>query len=1250
MGYPFYARNVGHLAGDYLDYQAIYAATASNRRVTVASSSAYDDAMDEAIAGNIDFIAFANGAYNLQRTISLVRTSETPLYIAPLNAGGVTFGTSPDTDNGNNQWVFDGCEYIVFGGFNFFRAYASSSYTINMQNGASNNRISGNYFNRCGGGQGTRLLNLRWACDANRVDHNVFYDSRACSVGTVSWDGSNKITAVSRSGTTATYTFVVGSGSPTPANGQSWSVFGMADDNLNISNATISNVTSNTFQATVANTGETTGTFVSELNLATCKLYSHRQPTNTIIDYNSFVNVGLSGYSGKNDDLIVIQDGNPRYGNPEVSNTIISDNWDEGCISQQYINAKGGGEIIRRCFGLSSNGIFIRQGDDKQIYDICRPNGGIAFRGKNVEHWNIVAKNVSWGEWGAFDGTGAGTFNTEFPETDNHDGRRVTLVGSQYLLDIGKSDGFTPSFKSDNPPTDIALTDYVMYLTTGSMITVNGKTLPGYFTDNSIVLDGFNYSGGGSLGITDTNLSNETTDAANFLGKFRPTSTTGFNDTAKGTYTGEFDLEGRPDPDCKGALDYIADDFVFSDTFAGSAGTTVNSGTPETNDTDSVWITPTTSWLVDGASQAYAQAALDANLINLSSVEQRVVMTFNAGGATNKIRLWLRTNASLTTGYYAEYNPNQSQVQFFVAGNATPLNTVSIAMSGSTTHTLWGIATGERMVWFVDGMMLPGIRKTGLTGTYCGFQHGFLTNTSARVPIFSTESDADAVAPPATQEIIFYDTYDGAVASLLAHTPNTGDSYTSWSTTVSNLRRNGSGQGEANTNTANSRIVYRANTSLTVNPDIYQKMKITRVETTNSETILFFARGVDANNAYVARFFDTGATLYTLIAGTPTLVATGTISPTIQVNDTIGFDVIDDGSGHPVLTAYLNDVAIPSATYTDTSDNFTSAGAFGIGVGNYVVAGDDISGTWQWDEYTVTTYSADAPIDPTAPIFTVTPSVVAATDAQMILRAQTDINSKMYAIAWDTTSDLTLDATGVGHIIAGEDPDSNSLSTVDSDTGVSAGVSTDLTITSLSASPKWKWAFTATASDDTEMTVPIVGEQLMAAPDDYQLVEIPDGSALETSGLVYLTFGALTDGSVILLPLDSTNGNPISCSATGVVTIDTGGQTDSYTINAWDYDTRAWQGEETINILTPYTITVSQVISSGSPVDGVDVFWKYYPGATVETMDTVTPESGTGTFTAGDLTFTVQVNTPGLVIVEDQATQARYYIGQETPS
>ena len=1236
MTYPFYAKNVGHLAGDYLDYQSIYAATASNRRVIVNSATAYDSAMTQAAAGNIDFIAFADGAYNIQRTITLVRTSETPLYIAPLNAGGVTFGTNPSSDNTNNQWVFDGCAYIVFGGFTFFRAYANSSYTINIQNGANNNRISGNYFNRCGGNVGSRAVNLRFACDSNRVDHNLFYDTRACSVGTVSWDESSKITAVSRSGTTATYTYQLGSGSTPLTNGTAMSVFGMVDSNLNISNAPISNVTSTTFKATVANTGETTGTFVDELNIAICKPYAKRMPTNTIIDYNSFVNVGLSGYSGGNDELIVIQDGNPRFnvGIPEVSNTIIRNNWDEGCRSQQYMNLKGSGEQVYNNFGLSSNGIFCRIGDDKDIYDICRPFGGMGILGKNIDWWNIVCTSQKFGEWGKFDGTGAGTFNTMFPETDNLNGKRVTLVGSGPLLDIGKQDGFTAGFKGDNPPTNVTLADYVLYLTTGNMITVNGHALTAYFDDNTISLDGFNYSGGGSLGITDTALSNETTDAANFLGKFRPTSTTGFNDSAEGDYTGEFDLEGRPDPDSKGAFDYIADDFIFSDTFAGSAGTTVNAGTPETNDTSSVWVTPTASFLVDGSSGAYAQDALNANLINLSTVEQRVVMTFNAGGATNKIRLWLRTNATLSIGYYAEYSPGESRVQFFEAGNAIPLNTVTISMGSSTTHTLWGIATGDKMVWFLDGMMLPGIRKVGMTGTYCGFQHGQLATTNGRVAIFSAESDQAASEPPVTPTVIFYDTYDGSVDSLLNHTPNTGTNYTTWSSTAANyIRRNGSGQAESNITTTNSRHVYRANTGETVLPNISVKAKITRVETSNAETILFFARGVDANNAYVGRFFDTGATLYTLISGTPTQVATGTISPAIQVNDVIEFEVYDDGDGHPVLSAYRNDVLIPSATYTDSSDTFPSAGAFGLGLGNYVVSSDDISGTWQWDEFTVTTYAADAVVDPTAPIFTTTPAVLVATDTQMIISSQTDINSKIYAIAWNTTSDLTLDATGVGHVIAGEDPDSGSLTTTDSDTSVSAGVLTDLTITSLSASPKWKWAATATASDDTEMTVPIVGEQLMAAPEDYQYIEIIDASLLNTSGQIYTLFGALSDGSVILLPLVTDGGFDINCDAFGNVSIDTGGAADSYTVDVWDYDTRTWQGEEVVNIAssTP-SITSSIPNTAGSDLVTTDLQCTHIPISLLGNLGVKTTDAN------GNLTVQVIAQSGDLMIYEDTSS------------
>lgn len=1284
MAFPFAYIPFGHLAGGRFDFQAGYAAAASGRKVLVSSNSELQSAIATVNAEGAGtepyYIAMADGAYTISlysgNAITAQRTVDSQVYIGPLNVNGVTVGIngSGTAFNDGNQIVLSGASYINLCGLNFRYARRSSSNPalILITNQSNHIRVTGCGFLSCGSGTGPGVIEIDRGSNTNTIDHNVSWGYRSGSVivpatkivRMTTWDGSVRITAASRSGTTATFTFLQpDSNGYTITDQDTVIVRGFVESLFNVTDATVNSVTingaSSTFTVTVPDAGATTGTIYTASvspaltpTQALGKNSSYKCPFDNVIEYNSSYNFNNAYF---------VQNGNYRIhvDDQESGDNIIRYNWDHDFTFDEYVSGKNGGTTFLGNIGLGTSQYMMRSGNDKVVSNNIRPYASITTTGATHSVKNNIAKNITLRKWGAFDGDQAnGAYDQWFPTTDDSTFRRNTLVEGTTLLDLCRTEGFTVggvSRLASHIPDGITIEDTLLIKSSaGVAVSYNGATLTNF------TFDGAHYDLTTATAGEDS--TNKSTGSLAGLW-FRPLSGSPAAVLSGGQGAAAADAEGRASFVGIGALAYHDPDFIFEDTFTGSADVAVTSHDADTNETGSVWVTPTTSWLLDGSGAAKATAANQANFINMASTEHRIEMIANAGGAANLIRVWIGANAVATSGLYTEFNLSTGTATLYSVTGGVHTQVWQVTgiptLGASSDNEIWAFKRGTVHQWAIRGMPIIHYDISGFTGSYCGFQHGAFINNAARIKSFNVETDVASGGggeTPTTEVISYQHSFTGSSGTQFASaTPDIGDgqSYLT-STEVSTLRLSGAtGELRGNTNNNDTYILYQLlpDSDLTQDSaDCEISFEVTKDEgyTSGSHHPSWFAglRVQDSNNMYgFALMGDSTASeklgvIYSKLSGSVSTLDSANIQFT--VGDIIKYRIIGDA-----LEILHNDVSVVSAT----DANISSSGDIYFGMGAYFDATHDIAYDFRIDNLTYTEYAPDVAIDPTAPIFLTSPQVVGVGNDILSFEAQCDIEAKHYVVVWDTTSDMTLDNTGVGHVIAGEDPDGSSAADSDSDTNTDAGEVVNLSVSGLSASPKWKWAYTATAeSDDTEMTMPIVGEQLLVAPTDYTYTEITDASLVNQNGIIYTTFGATTNGSIIKASEKSANGNDVMVDSFGNVSVDTGGQSDSYTVDLWDYDTRAWQGEETINILTPYTITISQVISSGSPLDGVAVFWKYYPGATVETMDTVTPESGTGTFTAGDLTFTVQVNTPGLVIVEDQATQARYYIGQETPS
>lgn len=1236
MAFPFAYIPFGHLAAGGFDFQAAYAAASASRKILVTSNAGLQAAVQarntEGAGTEPYYIALANNDYTLSlngnSALLADRTISSQVYIGPLNKNEVNVGidASGSVWNDGNRIDMSGSYWNICGlNFRFARRASNNQYLTKLDNGANNNRITGCRLTSCGSGlEGAIDVYVRtWS---NLIDHCIFdnYNNRNAIIASnnpikfQAWGGGVSITGVTRSGTIATYTFrQPDSNGHTIVDTDTVRVWGFIEPEYNVYDATIVpgsvviNGNSSTFQVDIGATPSSPGTLIQaivspQLNIpqAGGKNTQFRSTIDNVVEFNTFFN--FREWSGNGDQVWAQNcDNKPKANESEDANCIWRNNWDFDNTAEEVCNDKGSASEFYNNVGLGTSTFMLRAGHRKKYYNNIRPNAGITITGGEHEIYHNVCRSITLRKWGALDGNVAnGQYDEWFMQTDDSDLYRNTVLEGTTLLDLCRTEGFTVggvTRTASEVPDGVAIEDHLLIKSSaGVAVSYNGETLTNF------TFDGCHYDLTTATAGEDS--SNKTTGALAGLW-FRPLLGSPSAVLTGGVRVATTDAEGRTNFAGRGALAPHAPDFLFEDTFTGTADTAVTLHSADTNETGSLWTTPTASWLLDGSGAAKASAANQANFINTGSSNHRSEMMANAGGVANIIRSWIGANAQATEGVYAEFDLANSSARLFrvTGGVHTELLPVPVtgipSLGASADNVIWAMKRGAAHQWAIRGMPILHCDITGITGTYCGFQHGAFINNAARVKSFDVETDATSGGGgggPTTEVISYSHTFTGTNGTNFQDlAPDIGDGQSVFaSTEAGNLKISNANSLRANTNNLNVYTVYE----LELDSELTQNSadgeisydcvgSWTGASSSHHPAWLAGVRVADANNMYgFASMYDENAGesmvyIYRKLAGTVTTLDSAQVD--FAEGNNFKYRFIGD-----TLSILLDDVEVASAT----DSNITAAGGVLFGQGAYFDATHDICFDNRIDNLTYTEFVADPEIDPTAPIFLTQPQIIGVGDAALSFEARCDIEAKHYLKVWNTINDMTLDATGVAHVIAGEDPDGSSVGEEDSITDTDAGEVVNLSATGLSASPKWKWAYTATAeADDTEMTQPVTGEQLLAAPTDFTYTEISNASLVNQSGIIYQMFGAMTDGSVIKTDELSTNGNPVIVDAFGNVSVDTGGEADSYDVDLWDYNARTWAGTETINIAGTTPQVVSGIIknASGSAVVSTEVAYMW---------------------------------------------------------
>lgn len=1304
-GYPWNTIPFGHFAGVgvRLNFTTIYANTAANRRRIVTTVAELQQAVLDVNAGTLDVVALSPGIWttNLYNTYAITaqRTSDNPATFGCLTPNGVTIGasTSPTVHNINNLWRFSGASYVRVLGLNARYAYRNSTepYLFRFTDAASNNLIQGGKYLRCGASTASAPVQLDSGAADNVISLNWFDDYRlntgeaggSMAVRIESWAGSMYVNqAVNNGNGTATYRFRYPD-DYTIAPGDYVLVRGFAESEYNVTNVLVQSVTYGTsgytsfFTVAISGNPSSPGTPLSELGTAMAKNYNNRCPTGTIIEYNSFTNFYSAGTAGQ--EVFMMQNGNNRVHHPdvEVGNTIFRYNWMHNCVNSELSNDKCSGTQAYGNVGTNNNSFVCRIGNDKHVWGNIMPSAGITVGGANHVVELNVCKEITARDGGKFDGTNNGSSNYDnlVPDTTDCLIRRNTILDGTTPLSIAKSEGYA-GLSTDNVPVNLDVFDNVIVKTTsGVAVSLNNQSVP------TLDLDGthFSLSGGATAGVSGTN---SVSSAANFLGKFTPAASTPSSILSGGEQAATNDAMGAANFAGKGALAQYVPDWIYEDTFATGSFTPLTNAnyTPETNETGSAWITPTVSWYATGDGDASSLGVVDAaNLINSNSTNHRVELDYNAGGATNLLRVWLATNSTLSVGYYVEFNPNQSQISLFKAGVAGALWSIPYAMSGTATIRIWGAKKGDRLQWNVDGMPVICVEETGLTGTYVGFQAGSSVNSTARILHFNLETDQASGGggeTPATPVISYSTSPDGFASNtnFVSVPPDIGDGQTLFSQEGTDYwRADGAGRLRSNTNNTDDHFAYTLTpaASLTNNSADCQIKMVCPVRSATGgsarATYFLILRWQDSNNFYAATFTYAASSanwsvgIYKKVSGAVTQLDLQS-SVTLGNNDTYIFEAIGDA-----LSAYVNG----SLVSTTTDSAITAAGLPGAGMGNLLVATHDIDFNSRVSLLEYTELVEDEVIDPTAPVWTNLPVVTGGSDTTLVLTATADIASKHYVAVHNEGANYAASSVGVGKIIAGDSPTDAALTTVFSDTGVLAGEEVTAVVTGLDAltvsgkAPAlvW-WGYTATASDDTEMTIPALGERLLPAPvtegfnpsspqaGDFYRVRFTDLSTLSATGFVLTQWPAITVGSVVEVPYLSFGGYPVVLDpSTGDIVVDTNGNSDTVIgINMFDYTTRDWVEDPVTGLSYAISGSVPIVTSdvpnlSGTDLTNTSLNYTFIPSQTIGAIGgAVLLEGVTITNSSGNATVNVNNTTPGILIMTDES--GGLFIQKVTPT
>lgn len=1275
-----------HLAnpGNLPSFALKYAAANSNgKAITVGSNSDLATAIKGAVAGSIDAINIGPVAVNLaayQNTIhtaSFARTADNPLHIGTLTPTQTFIGASDSADNLGNQWNLGSSTqpvaHVYFYDLYFRNAFRSTTNAqlFNIQNYDSI-RFYGCKWDGCGYGVENPIISARHIGTGLYFVNNLFYRQKGISVRVEEWDGNCRTTAVSRSGTVATYTWnsnddpqgVIQAGS----NGQTVRILGWNEDEFNLDNWEVYNVVragaASTFQATVANSGPTSGTFQNAgWNRATVLLYRHRIPVDTVIEYCGYKDIGPGQSTSSVDALMGFQAGLSRHHNCQsLGNTRWSNNWDQGCTMKRLVMVKADDLIVRDSCGISTSPVDWRRGKRGKYYNIVKPNAGVAFRDDDIEGWNFVNSGIDVPKSGVIDDkkNGVAEVTGYYPDCDGLSIRRFTLTGlAGPNVDFGYPEGV------DGVVTDIHVTnadvhDGVLQATSGIAFDSNGEDSGDYSTD-SVDIDGLHFAQttGSYTG------SNPTSGTVTLLGGIKPTgsTTTDITAGAEHDYTGEFDLMGNADPDCKGAVDDYTPTYVYENAWAGTAGTAASGTTPETDDTGGTLNALGNGLLTNGSGALVSTAAGDGIIINHSQQNCAFENIINAGGANNRWAFYIGTNSSRTTGFIFEVSPNEGRADYYLASSpSTAIWTITgLPITGTQDVTVRIAKNGDNYTPEVQGRPCASVTIANSVDTFVAAVQSIRISAGSTLLDTKIETDTTPGGSPQVWEEIFhvtlgYNSYDGDATSYVFDPVNeVGDGFTTFDTTVQYLRVK-SGTIYSNTNGDSSRVSdsLDIDSGITVEPNFRVRVYFEAISTTSGASdnaVVIGGNAADTSNYPALRIVSSSMGLWFKESGTPSLQQPAdTIS--LTASSYVEFEHLNG-----VYTWRLDGSDINS--FDDSSSpTFTDSGKFFLGFGNLLIATDDALSTWRVTEIVVwhLVGDPDAPVE-NAPVFTVPPVDYPGPD-NLLTQFAINAAGKAYETVWCDATDLTLDETGVDYVIAGQDP-SGVTTKSDSDTSVSADTLTDMNIADLDeigpqanvkTPAKVKRGFTATSSGDVKQAFPRQATVILEPPDDQNAVEL---TSTPTGALLAL-FPDAVSGTVIWCDKVDSLGNTVTVLPDGTILHDPQGQAVTYSLDAWIDFTTGWAGEETVATEAAsqsYTITVQDVISSGSPVDGVDVACTFFPGGSVGALAGITPIDLLGTFTAGVLTITdVPTNTTGHLIYVDVATGTRYGIDNVTPA
>ncbi len=205
--------------------------------------------------------------------------------------------------------------------------------------------------------------------------------------------------------------------------------------------------------------------------------------------------------------------------------------------------------------------------------------------------------------------------------------------------------------------------------------------------------------------------------------------------------------------------------------------------------------------------------------------------------------------------------------------------------------------------------------------------------------------------------IIVNDPFTEALTTNLAsHTPNTvGDPWVQLAQTgAEGLEvEGGAGTCEAEGNEASDRCIYTSRPNPTV-AEYDIAVDVPNVDGVGDDPFLIVARATSDTNLYVVKFDPADQNemeLFKNVAGAG-FVSLGTSTTPLVDGDAVLFE-IRDATKRVLVNA--------SEEISSADNDITAAGQAGLALGNVIVAGDDISVTWDLDNYIVTTVAPAAP-------------------------------------------------------------------------------------------------------------------------------------------------------------------------------------------------------------------------------------------------------------------------------------------------